>query len=1482
MPSTAEQKNKNNNAIEVIAQKVDNQEKIISQEDFVNFVNEEIEKFERETNEEMKNFNSIGLEQTEFEKIKQEDEIEKKLVEITNEVKNAINDAEKEAEASKQPSENQEGASFNRDEFVEEIKSKIEKIEKLEDAFPIIREINEKQKSRTDLKLLFDNFKFARHFGEEKATTIEEYFDENIKDVDQTSMDKDTLEEANKTPIEEIKKEFKEGIEDLIPPILNLENGDMGIIKKIQDKVSVTSYVPDLVKFLNEYKGLPEGRKKIAEELIFNNYVQENDSPKKKDNFSDVIARLNELISDPSIFKKIDLINSKNLDETLKDFIFFEEKDSYSSRNNVDEFKKLSPASLELVKKNDYFKIKTSQNHYNSVENLNLIDENVLKDIKEFAGNIEELDSDQIIFYKKHIENLSPEIKNFYKKAYQDNNKPGEFDFRYTEFFNLIETEGNFDKIKNGYENGLISDLGSYDLSRLVSFEKKDVDLIIKSGEDLRIDKDLLTKLENTSDEDILKYKEIKKELTYAFSGEKLAILKYIENLKTLSNEESKFFEKWKDFESGTYKVIENYAKFLDEAKNDKENFAQLAKFYNEDSNAEYVIFDLIAKKYYQTPSLYMVAANFKRFKDDPKKYLLGDQKEVMKNFDKVNSIIENNGQSLTPEELNIIFKYILQNEPTVLMTENNKFPFNSEQKEAIDFLTKNIWALNFKNITENVLDFKASPKKYFLENSSNTFANYEVVKKYLDENNQVFDQTELDLIFTDVLNGHYQIFLEKNDFPFTSEQKKVIDIFMKISNSPSHEMKNMAMELSMQLVKGGDLSNIDERYEKIDNIFVKNNIPFVGKQAKICEALHPEIITKDNSSPELQSLHSNNARRLLIFKDLMRANFNSLNSNLEQYLSVFKNGQDVLDKYEKGEELTKDEEEKLKYFFKKINALSENIKKTDDFDKFSTDDLSLADNLQALKSNFGVKENQTITEKFETTFLNRAGIKNFTEALNYYDNLRNQVTNRNKELAQSGQIDLGENDLAKGVSINYFDSNLDRGIYAPEFIGAESSDAKDKSKNSDATPWDTDLIKVGNRNSVEIVEKSKAQDYGDAILIIKDRGQFNKNEKGQPLSEDENKLELFKTGYLGEDHYGIRTGFGSTEIDALLVKDKVLENIKQLDFLKFSIAQKGFYIPICDKSGKVIYTASDFEEYKKIFAGVDKYHGGEVEVSEEWKKTKFNEEINKFAQTDENLDKIKKIKVDIYSDIENDLKTLGIELHKGRYDDSVVGAKIIDTGSTGRGAALDEGYDFDFVIKIDDRDENKINQMAEVLKRKYPYDQDYERSGMRTFRFKSFEKDGNKIDLDISFVKKSDSEELDANEAVAQKYDSIKKVAGEEKLLDVLTNVRFAKKELKKAGCYKKGLTGNGEQQGGLGGIGVENWILKNGGDAVGAFREFNKSAFQEGKLLSFEDFKNKYKIFSAGSNIRGGVRAENFVYNMDEAGYQKMAELSNKFLEN
>jgi hypothetical protein len=165
----------------------------------------------------------------------------------------------------------------------------------------------------------------------------------------------------------------------------------------------------------------------------------------------------------------------------------------------------------------------------------------------------------------------------------------------------------------------------------------------------------------------------------------------------------------------------------------------------------------------------------------------------------------------------------------------------------------------------------------------------------------------------------------------------------------------------------------------------------------------------------------------------------------------------------------------------------------------------------------------------------------------------------------------------------------------------------------------------------------------------------------------------------------------------------------------------------------------------------------------------------------------------------------------------------------------------------------------------------------LKTIRFKKILFENTKIDLDISFAKKSEMDSFDANKAIEEKYESIKKNNGDKVLEEVLANIKFAKKKLSEAKAYKKGSNKDIGQQGGLGGIGVETWILQNDGDAIRAFKEFYNFAYENDKLLPLEKFKGKYKIFGAGENIRDNKKEpENFTKNFTEEGYKKMARLA------
>lgn len=629
-------------------------------------------------------------------------------------------------------------------------------------------------------------------------------------------------------------------------------------------------------------------------------------------------------------------------------------------------------------------------------------------------------------------------------------------------------------------------------------------------------------------------------------------------------------------------------------------------------------------------------------------------------------------------------------------------------------------------------------------------------------------------------------------------------------------------------------------------------------------------------SSPVLQEL-SNDKRRYVIFKDLLQGNFESFNRDIKRYLDIINEGKDVLEKYETEEKLSEAEEARLQEFLRKIEAMSEGVRDTDGFEDVDFDNFSVEENIQALHKNFQVPENKTIVEEFTDTFLRRGGFDSINEAITYYEKKREAVTQRNKENVAEGEITIDDIDIAKGVQLDYFDTQMDKGIYAPEFIGAETKEARRKVEGrGDHTPLDTDVTKARHRPVSEIVATSRS--YGDITLLIQDRDQFHDTSDEEEPQYQEGSPGLFE---IGGDHWGIRTGFGSSHIDAIAVTERLQNDTERLDELKFLIAKQGFYIPIANKEGEVIFSYDDYQMYREVFAGIDSYFGGEVQVSDDWKQSQVADEISEYKQTEENMETIEYYRNDLYEDIATALKTVGLDLSRAESVDSLLNAEVVDTGSTGRAAALDleEGIDFDFVIKLNDNDFEKHEDVADKLSQmdQYSLDDSYwqgKRDQMHMFRFLDFEHEetGQEMSLDIGFVRKSDRRQVDTQDALKQKYESIEGDHGREKLMEVLTNVRFAKKKLKEANCYKNG---------GIGGVGVENWILQNGGDAYQAFRDLYESAYYEsGQLKSLTEFKQEYDIFSAGVNIRDNEIAENFVDDLSAASYEKMAKLAKQLV--
>jgi hypothetical protein len=71
----------------------------------------------------------------------------------------------------------------------------------------------------------------------------------------------------------------------------------------------------------------------------------------------------------------------------------------------------------------------------------------------------------------------------------------------------------------------------------------------------------------------------------------------------------------------------------------------------------------------------------------------------------------------------------------------------------------------------------------------------------------------------------------------------------------------------------------------------------------------------------------------------------------------------------------------------------------------------------------------------------------------------------------------------------------------------------------------------------------------------------------------------------------------------------------------------------------------------------------------------------------------------------------------------------------------------------------------------------------------------------------------------------------------------------------YKKRGSDGAKENGGFGGIGVENWILQNGGSFEQAISTYLAATKDEnGNDLSYQEFIEKYPIFDFGNNHREG----------------------------
>ena len=757
------------------------------------------------------------------------------------------------------------------------------------------------------------------------------------------------------------------------------------------------------------------------------------------------------------------------------------------------------------------------------------------------------------------------------------------------------------------------------------------------------------------------------------------------------------------------------------------------------------------------------------------------------------------------------------------------------------------------------------------------------------------------------------------------------------------------AYKLRDQIIDGA-LEQDDplEVFAKIEKIFEKNNLPLFAKVFKCFEILYPNFnkwtfnfdknsrISPDllNANPlekRMAYLRRNSSdrdiRMQMVFNDLLRISICSADRSLIDYMNNIKVGNnlylDIVSGKRTFESLTFEEKNILDIFSSHLEALQENKTQSKNM---TLDNLSLPDKIRVLSKEFSPTDRHNLPDRIIRSFAYYAGFDSF-ESLNSYiiDSYKKTERLGESNVIKRQTFSFEDGDFLRCIgNIDALEASLDIGNVCKEFLGPLKG-----TSDSDATPLDIDFSLINTANGMKktiyscISGTPTGFGFGNIYLVT------DKNNPNIRITRDNNnnidtpydpmKLEVFSTEFLsGMDatRWGARTGYSLvTDVDYIIYKknfeinslkpyneDGSVNYVNQtsdvyddLIRLKMLLAKKGIYKPVYDFTGKLVFTKKEYDTIRSKLDGISYYKtiteeekaypladtsllyfpGIEELVTEMQQDRSKQQEKRKII-----TDKIKEILMSSLGATQiND--TILNDLSQGNID-------LLETGSTSRGTNVPGDADYDFMTRVG---RNDLNNTAAVIRDLNSlFSPQINISHDNRFRGKDIKLNGieEPIDIDISFTQKRDKVDYSTDTCLSDLLRTIEKEYPEQFPL-VKANIVYAKKILKAGNAYKS--RKSFEAEGGLGGIGVEYWILQNGGSLINAVNSFLTQAVKDGNITPYEEFKDKYQVWDFGKNHEpreikiGSSKKIVFPYdefvscNMSEKGYLKMTNILLEF---
>ena len=740
------------------------------------------------------------------------------------------------------------------------------------------------------------------------------------------------------------------------------------------------------------------------------------------------------------------------------------------------------------------------------------------------------------------------------------------------------------------------------------------------------------------------------------------------------------------------------------------------------------------------------------------------------------------------------------------------------------------------------------------------------------------------------------------------SRIKVVPQVLSRFQESNAEELRVGAYNLAPQLL-GADLDNDDRMFEKIEqieDIYLHNNLPYVGKVYKTFRILHPvgkhHWATEAMERGALAGLPETGIRSkdTLLFNDLLKASMGSNNRDLRKYLEGLQEGDRLAKQVMAGRDDFSDSElEILRGYSTHLATIYGETQAGRETPATISGDV-LAD-IKTFSSLMSPTERYSVPDRVVRSFGFGLGIKSCGQMLEKMDQITAEADYRNRIAAIKGEFLLESGDLIKSTETEYLGGILQNGSVCKDFLNGSAT--------PDQTPLDTDvnILSEGlSGNIAEGVDRKNAVAMflpTHCMIVLKGdrnsgRNRFTMEEDHAPYSP--NKYEVWNND---GDNHGIRVGFPSTEIDYLIYDDLGKGNHGDLVKMKFEVVRNGFYIPIVDKAtGGLTFSPEEYDTMRENMAGLSYYGADEYRFADQPQGEESplvpSLELGEFTIGDDVIPST----IDLISQSENNHTEVD-EKRRAILDQAIMPVlekfslsykpqldgdltegivECIDTGSTGRYSNTPGDGDFDFMMKLDYgdvADKAKMEEIRESLCAQMRANPDATIEIVSgNIRAKGVQLEGlaKPVDIDITFGQKTNKVQYSTDMALRDYYSSM----SEDKRKEVVANVVFAKELLKAAKVYKG--RNSRPAQGGLGGVGVENWVLQNGGSFLLAARRFMEVAEQ---CSSFEEFCDRYTIWDFGENHKnsenGVPEHDNFVRdNMSSDGYNRMKKTLSQFL--